>query len=74
MLVYLQQNVVHSSNFPSAQFYINNYEVKTRRDLGKNVGGLIEFVKKEFISKRLKNLESKANEVICFVFNISSRK
>ena len=39
-------------SFPSAQFYIENFEIRNRRDRDKNGGGLIEFVKKGFISKK----------------------
>ena len=41
-------------SFPSAQFNISNYEIRNRRDRDKNGGGLIEFVRKGFITKRLK--------------------
>ena len=37
------------SSFPSAQFHINGYEVRARRDRDKSGGGLIEFVRKGFI-------------------------
>ena len=31
-------------SFPSAQFYIENFEIRNRSDRDKNGGGLIEFV------------------------------
>ena len=33
-------------SFPSAKFYIENFEIRNRRDRDKNGGGLIEFVRK----------------------------
>ena len=45
-------------SFPSAQFNINNYEIRNRRDRDKNGGGLTEFVRKGFITKRLKDYET----------------
>ena len=41
--------------FPSAQFNISNYEIINGRDRDKNGGGLKEFVRKGFITKRLKD-------------------
>ena len=61
------------SSFPSAQFHINGYEVRARRDRDKSGGGLIEFVRKGFICKRLKKLEPKISEVICSEFTISNK-
>ena len=62
------------SSFPSAQFHINGYEVRARRDRDKSGGGLIEFVRKGFICKRLEKLEPKLSEVICSEFTISNKK
>ena len=36
------------SSFPSAKFYVNGYEVRAENG-DKNGGGLIEFVRKDFI-------------------------
>ena len=44
------------SSFPSAQFRIGDYEIRNRRDRNKRGGGLIEFVKKRIITKRLKQI------------------
>ena len=44
------------SSFPSAQFHIGDYEIRNRRDKNKRGGGLIEFVKKRIITKRLKQI------------------
>ena len=61
-------------SFPSAQFNISNYEIRNRRDRDKNGGGLIEFVRKGFITKRLKDYETQICETICSEFTISKRK
>ena len=56
------------------QFHINGYEVRARKDRDKSGGGLIEFVRKGFICKRLKKLEPKFSEVIYSEFTISNKK
>ena len=61
-------------SFPSAPFSIPDYEIKARRDRHKNGGGLIEFVKKGLICKRLKNFKTSASECICSEITISKRK
>ena len=55
------------SSFPSAQFQINEYEVRARSDRDKNGGRLLEFLRKGFICK------SKFSEVICSEFTISNK-
>ena len=60
-------------SFPSAQFYIENFEIRNRRDRDKNGGGLIKFVRKGFITKRLKEYETKLNETIACEFIISRK-
>ena len=42
------------SSYPSAQFKIKNYQVRGRKDRNEGGGGLIEYVKKGIICKRLK--------------------
>ena len=54
-------------SFPSAQFNIPDYKIRARR-------GLIEFVKKGLICKRLKNFETSASECICSEITVSKRK
>ena len=61
-------------SFPSAQFDINNYEIKNRRDRDENGGESIEFVRKGFITKRLKDYETQICETIYSEFTISKRK
>ena len=61
-------------SFPSAQFSKPNYEIRARHDRQKNGGGLIEFIKKGLICKRLKNVEASASECICSEITRSKRK
>ena len=46
-------------NFPAAQFNIHDYKIRNRRDRDKHRGELIEFVRKGFITKRMKEYETK---------------
>ena len=62
------------SSFPSAQFHIVDYEIRNRRDRNKSGGGLIEFVKKGIITKRLKDLETNLRETICTEITISKKR
>ena len=61
-------------SFLFAQFNISNYENRNRRDRDKNGGGLIEFVRKGFITKRLKDYETQICETICSEFTVSKKK
>ena len=61
-------------SFPYAQFNISNYEIRNRRDRDKNDGGLIEFVRRCVITKRLKDYETQICGTICSEFTISKRK
>ena len=51
-----------------------NSAYQIRRDRYKNVGGLIEFVKKDLICKRLKNFETSTSESICPEITICKRE
>ena len=62
------------SSFPSAQFHIGDNEMRKRRDRNKSGGGLIEFVKKGTITKRLKDLETNLSETICTEITISKKR
>ena len=62
------------SSFPSAQFHIGAYEIRNRRNRNKSGVGLIEFVKKGIISKRLKDLETNLSETICTEIPISKKR
>ena len=61
-------------SFSNAQFKINGYEVRARRDRNKHGGGLIEIVRQGFISKRLKKYEPIFSECTCSEFTISKKK
>ena len=45
-------------SFPFIQFNISNCEMRDRKDRDKNSIGLIEFVRKGFITKRLKDYDT----------------
>ena len=62
------------SSFPSAQLHIGDYEIRNRRDRDKSGGGLIEFVKKGKITKRLKDLETNLSETIYTEITISKKR
>ena len=61
-------------SFPSTQFNKSNYEIRDQRDRDKNGGGLIKFVRKDFITKRLKDYKAQICETICSEFKIFRRK
>ena len=52
-------------SFPTAQFYIKGYEVRTRKDRDKHGDDLIEFVKMVLSLKGLRNM--RLNKVKVFV-------
>ena len=45
-------------SFPSDQFVMENYEIRTRKDRDGYGGSLIEFVKRGIICKRVKQFET----------------
>ena len=61
-------------SFPNAQFKLNGYEIRARRDRHKHGGELIEFVRQGFICKRSKKYEPNYSECIYSEFTISKRK
>ena len=60
--------------FSNAQFKLNGYEVRARRDRHKHESGLIEFNRQGFICIRLKQYEPSCSECICPEFIISKKK
>ena len=52
-------------SFSSAQVAIENYEITARRGRDGHGGGLIEFVKRGIICKRVKQFETVISESIC---------
>ena len=60
-------------SFPFAQFHIWDYGLRNRRDRDKSGGGLTEFVNKEIITERLKDLELNLSETIYTELTISKK-
>ena len=58
----------HNNSFPSVQFYMENFETRSRRDRDNNGGGL------RFITKKTKECEIKVSETIAFEFSILKKK
>ena len=52
---------------------MSNDEIRVRRDRDKHKGGLTKFVRKGFISKRLRKYDSLNIEVICFEVTIPNK-
>ena len=62
-------------NFPDAQFYVEGYNLTPyRRDRNTNGGGLMVFIRKDLITRRIKELESTKTEVISLELTVSKRK
>ena len=54
-----------NSSFLSAQFAIDNCKIKAHRDRNCNGLGLLEYVRKGIISRRLKEYETPHSKTIC---------
>ena len=52
-------------SFPNAQFTLDGYEIRARRDRNKFGESLIEYLRRGMICKRTAKWESKFNECIC---------
>ena len=71
IIYYLQLNYFVLSetkvndSFPSGQFDISGYEIRARRDRDGMGGGIIKYVKKRLICKRLKKYETTISKSIC---------
>ena len=64
-----------SDKFPNEQFSIEGYSFPPyRRDRNQRGGGLMVFIKKDVITKRLIELESSLIEVICIELTVSKNK
>ena len=61
-------------SFPIAQFAIENYENRARRDRDGQGEGLIKFIKRSIICKSVKQFETVISEPICSEITISSKK
>ena len=53
-----------NEEFPNLQFCIENYDIRNRKDRNKHGGGLIEFVRKGLIRKRLEVPKNVTSEII----------
>ena len=51
-------------SFPTAQFNVEGYKIRARRDQDKYVGDLIEFVRRGLICKKLRDYEPKHSECL----------
>ena len=60
------------ASFPNVHSIIDNYEIRARSDRDKH-GGLIEFVRKALLYKKLRKYESLNIEVICSKVTISNK-
>ena len=61
-------------SFPTAQFTLEWYKIRSRKDRDKYGGGLIEFVKNGIICKAILDYTSDKIECICSEFTISKSK
>ena len=58
-------------SFPNAQFNLDGYEIRARRERDKDGGGLIVFVRRGTICKRISGFELSFSECICSELTIS---
>ena len=63
-----------AESFPNAQFTLDGYEIKARRIRNKFQEGLIEYVRKGLICKRIVKYEPKCSECVCFEISFSKKK
>ena len=61
-------------SFPNAQFNLDSYEIGARRDRDKSDVGLIVFVRKGTICKRISDFELSLLECICSKLTISKSR
>ena len=61
-------------SFPNAQFTLDGYEIRARRDRNKFGGGLIEYVRKGLICNRIVKYEQKYSECIYSEITFSKKK
>ena len=60
--------------FPNSQYFIDQYEIRTRRDRNKNGGRLIEFVRKGLICKPLEDTVNLNSKVVLSEITIENNK
>ena len=61
-------------SFPSAQFFLYEYFEPTRKDFSCHSGGIIEYIRKGIIRKRLEDLELNSFESIASEITINKEK
>ena len=61
-------------SFSSAQFNLPNYEIRAKHDRDKNGGGLIKFIKKDLIYKKLKIFEPRKSQCTYSEITVSKKK
>lgn len=62
------------STFSNSQFFLNDYYEPTRKDKTCHSGGIIEYIKKGLIRKRLSEMELKSFESIASEITINKKK
>ena len=68
----LSQTKIDES-FPTSQFNVESYEIRARRDRDKYGAGLIKFVRRSLICKRLRDYEPKHSEYLCSELNLTNK-
>ena len=61
-------------SFPNAQFLLQNYEIRNRKDRNSHGGGLIEYVRKGIICKEIVQSELDGHEIISSEVTIRNKK
>ena len=61
-------------SFLTSQFNVEGYEIRARRDRNKFGGGLVEFVRRGLICKRLRDYEPKYSECLCSELTFTNKK
>ena len=60
-------------SFPPQKFVIENFEIWARKDNDRHGGGIIEYLRKGFICKRLNYSEPKSLECVCSELTLSNK-
>ena len=68
----LSQTKIDES-FPTSQFNVESYEIRARRDRDKYGAGLIKFVRRSLICKRLRDYKPKHSEYLCSELNLTNK-
>ena len=61
-------------SFPNAQFLLENYEIRNRKDRKSHGGGLLEYVRKRIICKEIDQSELDGHEIISSEVTIRNKK